>query len=231
MKPSPVRLVDVLVIIALLAFLFMMLVPRGTGNKARPGRIGCVNNLKQIGQAERAWLSDHGDKFPFEVSQTNDGTMEFTTGANAWRHFQLFSNAFEPPHEWRYSEWVPKPLDAPKVLICPAESDRLRRAATNFARLSNSNLSYFIGLDCTETNPQGVLAGDRNITNGTRIRNGILELTTNNPAGWTAEMHKNVGNVLLSDGSVQQLSGTGLRQAVENSGVFTNHFQMPILGP
>jgi competence protein ComGC len=232
MKPSPMTLVEVLVIIVVLAFLFLMLLPALPNEKPRPGRIGCVNNLKQIGQAEFAWANDHGDKFSFEVSKTNGGTMEFTTGPNAWRHFQLLSNAFDTPHEWRYSEWLAKPLDTPKVLICPADSDRLRKATTNFARMSNSNLSYFIGLNSMKTNPQGILAGDRNITNGTAIKNGILELATNQPAGWTDEMHKRVGNVLLSDGSVQQVNGNGqLRSTVENTGLFTNRLQMPILGP
>jgi hypothetical protein len=235
MKTCPCRrregaltLVEVLLIIMLLAFLFMIFIPGTVIDKARPGRIGCVNNLKKIGLAERIWVEDHAGKFPFQVSQTNGGTMEFTSGPNAWRHFQIFSNALEPPREWRYSEW---PLDTPKVLICSAETDRLRKPTTNFSRMSNSNLSYFVGLDSVQTDPQRILFGDRNVTNGFAKKNGILELTTNNPAGWTGKMHEHVGNLALSDGSVQQVSINGLRQAVQNSGVFTNHLQMPILTP
>jgi len=51
-----------------------------------------------------------------------------------------------------------------------------------------------------------ILSGDHNITNGTPVRNGLLELTTGNPAGWTAEMHNKVGNIGLADGSVQPVS-------------------------
>jgi prepilin-type N-terminal cleavage/methylation domain-containing protein len=212
-RRNGLTLVEVLVVIAVIALLFMMILPPDHGDKARPERIGCVINLRQIGEAERVWENDHANKFSFEVSQTNGGTMEFTTGANAWRHFQLLSNA----------------LDTPKILICAADSNRFRKAATNFTTLNNSNLSYFIDLDSIETDPQRILSGDRNITNGTPIRNGILELTTNRAAGWTEDMHKNVGNILLSDGSVQQVSITGLRDAVENTGVFTNHLQMPVI--
>jgi len=208
-------LVELLVIMAVITILACMLLPAGSRDRARPHRIQCVNNLKQIGEADRVWEGGHGDKYPFNISKTNGGTIEFTAGAGEFRHFQVMSNE----------------LSTPKILICSAESDRMRRFAANFAAFGNSNLSYFIGLDVTETDPQGVLCGDRNLTNGTPIRNGILELTKNTPAGWTAELHNKVGNVLLSDGSVQQLSITGLRSAVANTGTFTNRLQMPILNP
>lgn len=149
------------------------------------------------------------------VSETNGGTMEFAPGPDEWRHFQLMSNE----------------LNTPKVLICPTDWASARAWATNFSMLENSNLSYFIGPDVSETDPQGLLSGDRNITNGTPIRNGILELTTNTPASWTAEMHNKVGNILLSDGSVQQITWFGLRTAVANTSNFTNRLQMPTLNP
>ncbi len=138
--------------------------------------------------------------------------MEFTTGLNECRHFQVMSNE----------------LSMSKVLICPADT---RVSATNFSSLSNSNISFFLGLDASESNPQTILSGDRNITNGTPIKNGILALTTNQPAGWTDEIHRKFGNVVLSDGSVPRLSGMGLRSVVGNTGNFTNRLQMPILSP
>jgi hypothetical protein len=161
--------------------------------------------------ANSVWENDHGNKYPLNVSETNGGTMEFSSGPNEWRHFQVMSNE----------------LSTPNILFCP--SDKTRVAATNFTFLRNSNLSYFIDLDATATDPQTILTGDHNITNGTSIKNGILEVSSNQPSGWTAEMHKKVGNILLSDGSVQMISGSGLRSAIENSGGFTNRLQMPIL--
>lgn len=86
-------------------------------------------------------------------------------------------------------------------------------------------------MDAAETNPLMILSGDHNITNGTKIRNGLLELTANNPAGWTAEMHNKSGNILLTDGSVQQVNISGLRQTIANTDSLTNRIQMPILGP
>ena len=209
-------LVELFVVLAVASFLSLVFIFLPSSNiKTRAPRIQCVNNLKQIGMAARVWEADHGGKYPFNVSETNGGSMKFTDGPNAWRHFQVMSNE----------------LGTPKVLICSAESDRKRKWTTNFATLSNSNLSYFINLNASETDPQAILSGDRNITNGTPIKNGIFELTTNSPAGWTAELHNHVGNLALSDGSVQQVSETGLRAFIENTSVFTNRLQMPVLGP
>lgn len=74
-----------------------------------------------------------------------------------------------------------------------------------------------------------ILSGDHNITNGIRIRNGLLDLTTNNAAGWTAEVHNKVGNIVLADGSVQQVSTIGLRSSITNTGLPTNWLQMPVV--
>ena len=219
MKYRPIRrhnhgltLVELLVAIVIVAIFFMMFLPATTGEGTRATRIQCVNNLKQIGLAERVWAGDHGDKFSFQLSETNGGTMSFITGSNVWRHFQIMSNE----------------LFTPRVLLCP--SDDLRTlGATNFNFLNNSNVSYFVGLDSTQSDPRGLLSGDCNITNGTPIKNGILELATNRSTGWTAGTHIKVGNLTLSDFSVEQLSITGLRDAVENTGVFTNHLQMPVI--
>jgi len=71
------------------------------------------------------------------------------------------------------------------------------------------------------------LSGDRNITNGTAIKNGILELTTNQPAGWPPELHVVQGNIAVADGRVQQLSSSRLREAIGLTGAATNRLAMP----
>jgi prepilin-type N-terminal cleavage/methylation domain-containing protein/prepilin-type processing-associated H-X9-DG protein len=207
-----VELLVVMVVIGVLAVFFMGL-PIGH-SKARAIRVYCINNQKQIGLATRVWASDHGDKYPASISETNGGTMEFVGGTDEWRHFLVMSNE----------------LSTPKILLCP--SDERTLYATNFTFLRNSNISFFLGVDVADgSNPQMILGGDRNLTNGTPIKNGILQVSSNNPAGWTSDMHNKVGNILLADGSVQQVSMTGLRSAIENATNGTSRLQMPVLGP
>ena len=45
--------------------------------------------------------------------------------------------------------------------------------------------------------------GDRNLTNGLPITEGILLLVPNRPIGWTQGLHYPQGNIALADGSVQ----------------------------
>jgi prepilin-type processing-associated H-X9-DG protein len=208
-------MVEILVILVVMTCIVYVFWPRPLAQaKAHAPRIQCVNNLKQIGLAARVWSGDSEDLCPPLKYQTNGGTRDFITGPNAFRHFQIMSNE----------------LSSPKFLICPAESDK-NRHATNFADLNNSNISFFVGVDACETNPLMILSGDHNITNGTPIKNGLLRLTTNVLAGWTSEIHKRVGNILLADGSVQQDSILGLQNQIASTGVATNWVQMPVLGP
>lgn len=208
-------LIELLVLIAIVAIMAMLVYPGGPSEKARALRINCVNNLKQCGLAFRVWEGDNNYKFPPQVSAANGGSMESITGPNVFRHFQVASNE----------------LSTPKVVFCPKETDRDRFVATNFTTFCNSNISFFIGVDASETNAAMVLAGDHNLTNGLPIRNSILEVSTNRATGWTSEMHNKVGNLCLADGSVRQLSIAELQAAVANTGVATNRLQMPILGP
>jgi type II secretory pathway pseudopilin PulG len=213
---SALTLIEVLMVIVAVMIITAVVLPALVPRRHINSRIQCVNNLKQIALATRVWEGDNGDKFPMAISETNGGTMEFTTGMNAWRHFQIMSNE----------------LSTPRILWCPNETNPNRFRGTNFTWLNNSNLSFFVDVDASnDLNPQMILSGDRNITNSTSINNSLLELTTNQPAGWTTEMHKGVGNLALADGSVQQVSITGLRSAVANTGIFTNRLQMPILTP
>lgn len=213
-RNSALTWIELLVVLAVLALLAAMLLPGLSRARSRSG-IQCVNNLMQIGLASRIWEGDNGNRYPMAVSQTNGGSMEFLTGPNVFRTFQVMSNE----------------LGMPKVLICPHETDKTRFRATKFDFFCNSNISYFLGVDAVETNAAMILSGDRNITNGMLIRNGLMLLTTNKSAGWTSEIHDKVGNILLVDGSVQEDSITGLQSQIAGTGVATNRLLMPVLGP
>ena len=223
---AAVSMIEVLMVLAALLVLAAIFLPalmrRRHPSTSRAPRIQCVNNLKQIGLAYRVWEGDNNDTYPMFVSQTNGGSMEFTNGANAWRHFQVMSNE----------------LSTPKILFCPVESDANRICANTFGGMpgpnmfmSNSNVSFFVGIVSNEMNPELILSGDHNLTNGTAVKNGMLELTASQPLGWTREMHNQLGNIGLADGSVQQVGNTALRSQVASSGAATDLIQMPVLAP
>lgn len=205
-----VELAVVITIISVLAVIFLSVPDRDS--KKRAFRYQCLYNLKQIGVGSRLWAGDHNDKFPWQLFQTNGGTMEFLSGPNLWRHFQIMSNE----------------LSIPQIMFCPTERNTRRFVATNFIAFGNSNISYFIHINVDRNDLQAILAGDHNVTNGTPTKNGIMELTPEHSAGWTAEMHAQAGNVLLADGSVQQSSSENLRSI---AGTTINRLLMPVLGP
>jgi hypothetical protein len=188
-------LIEALVLIAIIV-IFLALIPHPPHSaKARAKRISCMNNLKIIGLASRLWANDHGGQFGFASPNTNS-SLAWMNSPNVIHHYLAISNE----------------LDTPKVLTCPADKERIK--ASDFTQLSNSNLSYFVGLDARPDNPQSLLSGDRNITGGT-LSNGFLRrFNANSDAGWTKEIHQNAGNIGLGDGSVQQVTPMRLRQQI-----------------
>jgi competence protein ComGC len=211
-------LIVIAVLILLAAVFFPTLHDRG-GACAKDFQ--CVNNLKQVGLAFRVWEGDHNDKFPMQVSVTNGGAMGFVGGPETFRCFEVMSNE----------------INTPKILFCPLE-DRTRWQASVFGNVpppdpdyrsfsNNTNLSYFVGADATDMFPEMFLSGDRNLTNGTLLTKGILNLTTNRPAGWTDQMHIIQGNIGLVDGSVQRFTRQGLRTALEQTGTNNNRLAVP----
>jgi len=45
----------------------------------------------------------------------------------------------------------------------------------------------------------------------------MLDLATNAPVTWTAARHDHAGNIGYADGSVWEVSGLGLRNALQNA--------------
>ena len=208
---SALSRVEVLMIVAVAGFLFCLGLLWLRDARTRARSICCNCNLKQVGLAFRVWAGDHKEKYPTQVSITNGGVMELNVKGDVFPVFQVMSNE----------------LNTPYILVCPEDSTRFpaKSFATNF---DDSKISYFVGLDASDSMPQMFLTGDRNLaTNGVSVLRGILELTTNQIAGWTQEIHKNQGNVGMADGSVQGFSNRALNEALQNTGVTTNRLAIP----
>ena len=192
-KTAALTLTEVLVVIAALVLLACILLPVLAAWKHKSNRISCISNLKQVGITYRMWADDNGGKFPMQVSVTNGDAMELIATGNVAAYFRVMSNE----------------LDSPQVLICPQDTEHI--SATDFASLNNSNISYFVGLDAADTQPQSLLSGDDNLmVNGKRVQSGILDLHTTDSLAWTEERHQGAGNVLLGDGSAQQANSADL---------------------
>jgi prepilin-type N-terminal cleavage/methylation domain-containing protein/prepilin-type processing-associated H-X9-DG protein len=205
-------LIEVLVVVVVIGLLACFLSPSFRKAKERAKRISCVSNLEAIGITFKIWAGDHHGEYPMQASITNGGAMELVE-TNPFSFFQVMSNEFG-----NYRA---------KVLVCPA--DVQRSPATNFTTdFNHSKISYFAGLDASDSMPQMFLADDRNLaTNGVAVGPGILVLATNQILGWTEEIHKGFGNIALADGSVQAFTREQLNMASQNSGAATNRLAMP----
>jgi prepilin-type processing-associated H-X9-DG protein len=145
---------------------------------------------------------------------------------------------------------------SPKLLFCPADYIHAG-AATNisygdllsvFTPASGANapalsayakVSYFVGADANEADPQSVLAGDCNIGNSGTTGNSpaavrfgttvsatssapevtatAFSTSANNWAWTAADLHQGTGNLLFADGSVQSATISGLHLALQNA--------------
>jgi hypothetical protein len=164
---------------------------------ARRHRIYCANSLKNIGLAVRIFSSTSAPEYPWAVAGRDGGSKEYVTDPAAlWRHFAALSNEF----------------NSPKRFICP--SDRERRDANSWSEFTNNHfVSYALGFSATEETPQSILAADRNIRlDGAVLTDVILSFPSNVVVTFDQRLHNEAGNLLLMDGSVQQVPSRNLSE-------------------
>jgi hypothetical protein len=221
--------VELIVVVVVILVLLSMLLPANNHVHSKAPRIYCVNNLKQIGVAYRIWPSAQDALFPAEQSVAHGGWREMLTnafqGSLCWTNFAIMANELG---------------QNPRILLCPSDK---RKPANTFSNLtSNSNLSYFVGVSADDSQPQSLLGGDRNLAEGTEPgddygfspesgKGNDVAIQTNSKAGpvcWSLKMHSagnsaGAGNILLGDGSVQQVTSGSFRANWQpNGGLTTN---------
>jgi prepilin-type N-terminal cleavage/methylation domain-containing protein/prepilin-type processing-associated H-X9-DG protein len=207
-------LLELAIVVAVVAILAAMLLPTSSG-PSRAYRVVCLSNLKQQGIGLILWASDHGGRFPAQVSVTNDGSMELTSGGSPAPHYQAL-------REMRLN---------PQLLVCPTDKSRLR--ANSFVPpLTDHNISYFLSVDATPTATNTILAGDRHLeVAGKPPKPGLLVLTTQAAANWTHELHYKSGptpggNLLFIDGHAAW-HGKNVSTVIQGQSLATNHLAFP----
>lgn len=212
-------LIELLVVIAIIAILAGMLLPALARAKEKGRRIACLSNEKQLALAMHLFTTDN-DFYPWRVPIGRGGSQ---TRSRVFYTFQCMSNE----------------MNALKVLVCPSDTNRM---AQDWARLSDTNISYFVGVDTKEGRPGMLLVGDRNIEGGRLNQDcpvaqvtGVtmaLGMSDIPRASWSTKQHRNGGNVAMGDGRALPVTTKAMRTLLYASdddpgGSFNNHILKP----
>jgi prepilin-type N-terminal cleavage/methylation domain-containing protein len=211
-------LIELLVVIAVVAILAGILLPALATAKRKARRVQCLSNLKQLTCAMHLFVHDR-ERYPWRLSVAEGGTA---TKTNVAATYQALRNE----------------LALPQILICPSDT---RTAAEDYASLTDSNISYFLGVEAKEERPGMVLVGDRNLEGGrpkrdcpvAKIKKCTFEFSKVEipNAQWSGTMHRGVGNISIGDNSAHLATNRKVQDHLWTSGDDANAFNNHILKP
>jgi prepilin-type N-terminal cleavage/methylation domain-containing protein len=211
-------LIELLLVIAIIAILASMLLPALAKAKDKARRLVCLNNVKQLSIAMHLFATDN-DLYPWRVPISRGGSL---TRQRAFYTFQALSNE----------------IGTLKIVLCPTDTNLI---AADWARLSDTNISYFIGVDTKEHRPGMLLLGDRNIEGGRANQDCPVAQVTGVATSlgraeiarvfWSDRQHRRSGTVSVGDASARQVNTKATQALLHNSGDDENAFNNHILKP
>jgi prepilin-type N-terminal cleavage/methylation domain-containing protein/prepilin-type processing-associated H-X9-DG protein len=237
-------LVELLVVIAIIAVLAVVQLPALANTKAKVQRVNCSGNLKRVGIAFRTWSDNKNGRMPMQVPANQGGAQSAVgfraTGAN----FNANMPSFGPLGVFGMFCVMSNELTTPRILFCPSDARATYIQGTIFGNSSGSaqgyysdfQASYAIGVDANDAAPNMILTADANLGDGATppIGNNVygetssakgkfITLGTNTTwvpisPGWANSTHALQGNVGFVDGSVQNLTTTQFRSALNKTG-------------
>ncbi len=84
--------VEVLIVVAVIVLFCTIILPSRPHHHMTATISGCINNLRQIDMAFNVFAIEHSDRFPWQCSITNSGTLELIGNESPAPHFQTISN-------------------------------------------------------------------------------------------------------------------------------------------
>jgi len=247
-------LIELLVVLLVIALLGATLLPALAVSGSKVLKINCILNLKQQGLAYLSWANANNGHYPQALLASQGGAEDYCThgGNNSSTGTTPALGVYNPGMVFI----VMSNYLSPKLLFCPADTIHVS-AATNIsygdllsvvtpspgvhapALSAFTKVSYFVGTDATEADPQSILAGDCNIGNtgttgnspssarfGATVSSLLSAPEINSAAfagsaptwAWTAnDLHQKTGNLLIADGSVQSTTIIGLHTFMQNA--------------
>lgn len=213
-----VELVIVITVVTVLSI--VVLLPTLTNFKARSCRVGCVNNLKQIGIAYRLFAND------------NDSGFVTSATIQSWNGGRYVAGQTELSTCYKV---MGGELSSPRVLLCPVDEEFKTREIVygDFTNLTQRSISYFIGIRADEKRPAMVLSGDRNLCSDLKGNtlfpaDGVRTNDLKQTASWhRTTIHRGGGNIGFADGSAQQVTTKTLLGFLAKTGDTNNTVLLP----